>query len=152
MRRLRPVALAALLAFATLAPSPASAQPVFLVFSGTVDVHCFGCAVPTPCHADLVVHGVTHSGNAVTTSCTAVEPSGALCLLTGTAAGTVVGTSGTMAGLTLDFTWTRVGSEAVITISGDSTGWGRATFVVPPGTACGAPLNDATVAGWVAGV
>lgn len=152
MRRLRPVALAALLASASLVPSPASAQPVFLVFSGTVDVDCFGCDVPSPCHADLIVYGVTHSGNAATTACTATEPSGALCLLTGTARGTVVGTSGTMAGLTLDFVWTRVGNEAVITISGDSSGWGRATLVLPPGTACGAPLNDATVAGWVAGV
>ena len=150
MRRLRTLALAALLTSLSLGPSPASAEPAFLVFVGTADVNCFGCGVPSPCHAELAIVGVTHSGTAVTTFCTTNEP--LLCPLIGTAFGTVVGTSGTAAGLALNFNWTRVGAEAVITTSGDSTGFGRATFVLPLGFRCGAPLNDATIVGWIYGV
>ena len=151
MRRLRTPALAAVLAFLSLGASPASAVPLYWVFTGTAQVDCFGCGAPSPCHADLFIHGVTHTGSAVTTACMALEPTGTLCLATGSAQGTVRGTSGTATGVTLHFAWTRVGAVAVITVTGAANGTGQATFVTS-GVSCGAPLQNATIAGWVGGI
>lgn len=143
--------LLALLATTALTIVPASAQPAALVFSGSVHVNCFGCDVQSPCQADLTIAGVTHSGGAATTWCYAQEPSGALCLVTGTAYGEVKGTSGSATRLdAVGFFWTRVGTFALITVFGDVTGQGTATFIAP-GASCGGPV-DATVVGAVAGV
>lgn len=120
------------------------------MFTGDAHVNCFGCDVPTPCEADLVIHGVTHSGTARTTACVAIQQSGTMCLFSGTASGTVVGTSGTATGVELHFSWARMGAYALIAISGDSSGLGLAVFVAPR-AACGGPV-DATIAGWVVGV
>ena len=161
MRRLRTLALAGLLTSLSVGPSPASAVPATLVFTGWVDVDCFGCGVPSPCHADLNILALTHTGTAEANwtadgsagvgACTAVQPLGLLCLVTGTANGTVVGTAGTVNGLVLNFNWTRVGAVAVITVSGSTTGTGTAAFVVA-GLVCGGAMHGATVAGAVAGV
>ena len=145
MRRLRTLALAALLAPLSLSPSPASAGPIAVAFIGTAHIDCFGCG-PTSCSASLDLLGGTHTGTASTTACNASEPGGVGCLVSGTANGTIVGTSGTVRGLTLDFNWTRVGPLAVYTLSGNGLGAGEALFI-PTSVTCGAPA-DATILGF----
>ena len=144
---LRSSVFAAALASTVALSTGAQAATAALVFTGTASIDCFGCGT-THCEADLTVTGLPASGGAHA-ECTANEPGGSLCLLTGTASGHVDG-SGGLAGFGIDFNWTRAGAVAVITVSGDTTGAGVAAFLTT-GVSCGAAVS-ATVAGSIAGV
>lgn len=142
MRRLRSLALAALLTSLSLGTPPATAEPVVIQFAGVWHEDCWGCG-PTNGWAELVLYG-THAGRARATF-VANSPVGVLCTFTGVATGRIEGA------VNLDFNWTRAYfTEVVITISGQSNGAGRATWV-PSTTACGGPV-DAFVEGTLVGL
>lgn len=143
---LRSTVLAAAIASTMAMSTGANAATAALAFTGTANVDCFGCG-PTECDASLTVVGLPASGGG-DVECTANEPGGALCLVQGTASGTVTGTGG-LAGFSVDFNWTRVGATAVITVSGSTNGAGAAVFVAT-GVTCGAAVS-AQVAGAIAG-
>jgi hypothetical protein len=147
--RLATLALAATVLMPVAAP-PASADSVgFIEFSGTAYIDCFGCGISNGT-ADLTVRGVVGGGVVVSgaeyAKYTVNEPSlSPQCMVTGTASGTADGA------VSVTFNWTRVGANAVVTVTGDVTGAGPATFVVTSpafGVACGGPVT-AHVEGFV---
>lgn len=148
MRPLRALALASVLTSLSVGPSPASAAPLHWDFVAYAHVDCFGCDVPSPCHADLVILGAS-TGTAETISCITLESSGVMCFAHGFGYGTLVGTSGTVAGATLNLTWTRVGNGALITVTGDTNGVGYAHFLGR--VACGEPM-DGVIVGSISGL
>lgn len=140
---LRSAVLVAGLASTLAITTSANAAPAAAVFSGNAQLDCFGCG-DTHGTADLTLTGAP-SGS-VHADFTANEPGGGLCLVTGTANGTVEGAINT------NFNWTRVGATAVITLGTPGTttfGAGVAVFVAS-GITCGAAVT-ATVAGVAAG-
>ena len=152
---LRNAVLAGAVGVTTMAgTSPASADPSVLTFVGNVYVDCFGCA-GTSGTAALTLAGTFGTTLVVGQPAAAtfdaayppVIPGVAGCLVFGVANGTM--TSG---GISVDFTWTRVGAVAVITTSGDVDGAGTALFAVtdPLGVPCSQRVT-ATVVGAIGG-
>jgi hypothetical protein len=153
------VAAVAALSLGTLGAAPASADDdiaIVAVFVGTAHINCFGCGVSNGT-ADLQGQDPSVTAEVETddlalegavATYTVFEPTGATCVISGSANGT---TTGELA--TVNFSWTRVGAVAVITTTGEINGAGVAAFVVtsPIGNPCGGPV-DATVVGTVAGL
>jgi hypothetical protein len=149
---LRSAVVAAGIAAASVAGvMPASAaQGGAFAFTGETTLTCFGCGHKEGQSATLNVTGATLTppgtlGGSANASFAIDEQGGALCLVTGSANGSVSG-----AGLSVNFNWTRVGAVAVITTTGSVNGAGVAVFVTDPGITCGGPVH-AQFAGAVAG-
>ena len=119
-----------------------------VAFEGAWHEDCFGCDMPAPGNAALTVTsaGTTYVevGSPATATFVAAESSGVLCLVTGSAYGTISGA------IDLYFNWTRLGAFAVLTVGGDFVGTGTGTFFTTA-TVCGGPI-DAHVTAQLAGV
>lgn len=168
--------IAAIVGSVGLGSTPGVAGPGAVAFVGEASIVCFGCGVSSgtaelcaegyndpdvviaPCadpgqveawaaHAianPVDVNPLPINGNVVATYQVVEIPS--QCPVTGSATGSTAGA------VEVDFTWTRVGTTAVITTQGDINGGGVAVFEVtdPIGGACGNPVT-AVVAGAIAG-
>jgi hypothetical protein len=160
MRGLRALAVAAVTA-STVALGGAPAEAATAVtFEGDAYIDCFGCGASAG-EATLWVGGV-YDDEVVVPAVYGVTPPNAhawfdvdeppsTCPLTGTATGSfsVLTTGGWRSG---SFDWTRVATQAVVTVNGSAAA-GPATFVVtaPAGIACGQPDVVAHVTGSVGG-
>ena len=135
----RTLALATLLTSLTLGPSPASAETAVIEFAGVWHEDCWGCGA-TSGYADLTFYG-THPGHAHATF--EAYSTATTCAFTGIAIGHVDGP------ISFDFAWSRAYfTVAAITLTGGTTGAGRATWV-PSSVTCGGPV-DAFVEGTIA--
>lgn len=147
------IVAAGMAAIAVASTTPASATPGgAFAFTGSTTLTCFGCGHRDNQKANLSVTGAslapaTFVAAPATADFSIDEEGGVLCLVTGSANGTVSG-----GGLNVTFNWTRVGAVAVILTAGSVDGAGVAAFVVtdPVGPPCGGQVT-ASFAGAVAG-
>ena len=137
--------IAAAAAAVGVTAAPASAEGA-LVLTGSAEIACFGCGASQG-SAQLTVAGV-HDGTVIagpiTARYVAQEGGGATCAVSGVAQGSY---SGVLSG---EFSWTRVGAVAVVSLTGEHNGAGVVGFLVtsPLGAPCGQPIT-ATLAGVV---
>ena len=148
---LRNAVLTAGTAVALLVPAaPASALNVAVV-TGTATIGCFGCGTYGPAgnSASFTVSGTILGTTAIngpgSPSFTVTEPVGAICVVSGSATGTI-----SVAGFPPSgFNWTRTGPIALVT---SDYGTAVIVFVVtsPVGNPCGGAVT-ATFAGALVG-
>lgn len=128
-------------------------------FSGTAEIGCFGCGEygPDGNAADFTVAGTIQNEVGTGTgwaTFTVTEPTGAACVVSGSAQGEIHidGTSVTGATIDIDasFTWTRVGATAVVSVPGVGTGAAAFKVTEPVGNPCGGAVS-ASFAGAIAG-
>lgn len=123
---MRTLTIAAVAASLLTSIAPAGAVPAALVL--TCDFRYFASReLAIDCDALTL----THTGSMVATSGTWTSSwasSLGLCAPISEAFGTLVGTSGTVSGLSIDFTLTRVSATGLVTVSGGTTGLGPAVF------------------------
>jgi hypothetical protein len=117
-------------------------------FTGTAAISCFGCGDSAGTASLTVVgavRGSVTSGSAFA-SYTVHEATGAACVISGTADGTLTGA------INGSFSWMRVGALAVISTAGDIDGQGIAAFAItsPIGNPCGGAVI-AEVGGLIGG-
>lgn len=133
-----------------MSTTPASAVTA-AVFEGTATIGCFGCGTYGPAgnSANFTVTGVVQNNPVSATggsaTFTVTEPIGATCVVSGSAQGEI-----TFAGITADFTWTRFGPVAVVSVPGVGTGAAAFAVTSPAGNPCGGSVT-ASFAGTIAG-
>lgn len=153
MKILRSAIVAAGAASAILMSTTPASAATAAVFKGSAEIGCFGCGTYGPAgnSASFTVWGVVQNqpteptGAGGSATFTVTEPVGALCVVSGSAQGEI-----TLGGITADFTWTRFGATAVVSVNGVGTGAAAFKVTTPVGNPCGGAVK-AEFAGAIVG-